>query len=469
MSSNLERAKARLLSANQTQEPLHKNQIHTNGIQNRKSTVDLTQSPAIRKRVNSDSSRRSLVEMASVSSVRREASGAPIVNTTQTVIDQLQAQLIKLVEDQREDHLEARQHAPVYPRPPSSLSTESRSISPEVDSEDDIKSEDDAPNIYDDSPGAQEVPERPERPQLPELLQKSRSVSRQSNVALQQRAAFEADSNLLPPEECTIALYDGMQMPHIIRELAPCEPFHLPANPSERFSFDFLKAIFGGSSTVNGCYTIPTRHREHRLFPEINSYRVLKAEHEPLLPRYPEQYGAQLSCLFSDEDGLEQDFPLFICDGGAGTGYRYYGTYGEPRASDLLRGSEMCSVSHHVKHFWAKLLGTQTSSGKSRSALDTFMHAWPRVPVGWVDEDSGVFIAFDATREDEFGEPMTRTITVEEAIYITEDDVMDALNMADYNLRASINLFYGYLQCTGYDARLYAKLVAEYSKFQKQR
>lgn len=223
------------------------------------------------------------------------------------------------------------------------------------------------------------------------------SVNRYSTIALQQRSAFEEDGNLPPAERRIVAFYDGMQMPYVIRELAPCEYFRLPTNPNERLSHEFLKKVFGGSPISNGRYKIPTKNRARRAFPEIDVYRVLKAEHEPLPPRYPGQHGAQLSCQFSGDD-IETEFPLFICDSGAGTGYRYYGTYREPRA-------EMCCVPDHVKQFWAKQLGTQSGNGKSRSALDTLIHEWPRVSVGWKDEATGELIEYDVALEVELEIP----------------------------------------------------------------
>ncbi|KAK0118233.1 hypothetical protein ONS95_012536 [Cadophora gregata] len=391
MASFLERAKARVVSTNKPQAPLINKSSMTNDIQKRGSTLEFTSGPARQKRLRTHSlGPASAAENTAVSSSVNKNSSKIAASSSQSIVEQLQAQVLKLVNDQAEDRarfqsklaaqdnhlqrlqekLDDRRSIPAYPRPPTALSDGSHANGPDERDMDyeEVKKETSVLNIYDESP---------------EPPQNRRSISRQSAPTLQSQknSSFEEDVNLPPVTTQAIAFYDGMQMPYVIRGLAPCDKFELPARPNERFSHEFLKKVFGGSPISNGCYKIPAKNRQRRLFPDLDIYRVLKAEHDPLLPRHPGQHGAQISCIFSDEE-IEGDFPLFICDSGAGTGYRYYGTYREPRASDIIGGSEMCCVPDHVKQFWAKLLGMQNGNGKSSNALDTLIHEWPRVSVG---------------------------------------------------------------------------------------
>ncbi|KAH9222040.1 hypothetical protein DL95DRAFT_454951 [Leptodontidium sp. 2 PMI_412] len=428
MSTYLEKAKARVVSASRPQAPLSKKTINPNGLQKRKSAVGVAEPSAARKRSKPDSLRQDSIGVSLLSSVQSEAIEVSAANkSSQVVVKQLQAQLLKLVKDQADDRarfqskldaqdsrllqlqttLDGRRSVAAYPQPPSTLSIDSSMDDHGNDENDEVKSEGSALDIYNG---------------LPEPSQNVSSVSRYSTIALQQRSVFEEDGNLPPAERRIVAFYDGMQMPYVIRELAPCEYFRLPTNPNERFSHEFLKKVFGGSPISNGRCKIPTKNRARRAFPEIDVYRVF----------------------------------------GAGTGYRYYGTYREPCA-------EMCCVPDHVKQFWAKQLGTQSGNGKSRSALDTLIHEWPRVSVGWKDEATGELIEYDVALEVELGDPLTRAITADEAAEITKEEVLGAFNRADYDPKASLALFYEYLQCVGYDPEFYGNLVGEYSRFPRKK
>ncbi|KAG4430448.1 hypothetical protein IFR05_014074 [Cadophora sp. M221] len=413
MSSHPGKAKARVVSANRLQPPLSEKAISPNGIQKRKSAVGLTESSKGRKRSKPDSLGQDSIGVSSFVSVRNEAIELSAANSSsRAVVEQLQAQLLKLVKDQAEDRARFQSKLDTQDGHLQQLQTTLDGHDYRNNDDGEVSSEGSALDIYNASP---------------EPPRNVSSVSTHSSIVLQQRSAFEEDGNLPPAERRIVAFYDGMQMPYVIRELAPCEYFRLPTNPNEKFSHEFLKKVLGGSPISNRCYKIPTKNRTRRAFPEIDVYRVLKAEHEPLLPRYPGQHGAQLSWQFSD-DNIETDFPLFICDRGARTGYRYYGTYREPRASDIVGGSEMCYVPDHVKQCWAKQLGMQTGNGKSRSALNILIHEWPRVSVGWKEESTGELIEYDVALEAELGGPITRAITADEAAEITEDEVLEAFN-----------------------------------------
>jgi len=151
-----------------------------------------------------------------------------------------------------------------------------------------------------------------------------------------QDVGFEEDRDTPTITQTTVTLYDGMQMPTIIERLSPLQNLALTNEPNEVFSFDFLKKILGGSSVSDGFYSISSKSKARRLYPNLKFYRALDAEYPPLLPRSLGQHGAQLSCILAELDVDSSKairFPLFIR---GGRGYKYFGEYCENRYSDYL-------------------------------------------------------------------------------------------------------------------------------------
>jgi hypothetical protein len=245
-------------------------------------------------------------------------------------------------------------------------------------------------------------------------------------------AGFEEDLSLPTVTEVAIKLYDGMQMPALFESLPPLQDLQLPERQSESFQFDFLKKFLGGKAVSSGWWVIPPKTRNPRLFPHLKSYRALNSDYDPLLPRCPGDHGVQLSCMLAELDDEHLAFPLFIRRGQEG--YKYYGTYREPRYSDRLGGNEMAQVPKYVKEHWASQIGAQPMDGKIPKHNETIRAAWPKVPVGWLTEDYKSLIPYQEHLEDEFGEkPLTRPITEDEADEVGETEILEAFEIVGWH------------------------------------
>jgi hypothetical protein len=222
-----------------------------------------------------------------------------------------------------------------------------------------------------------------------------------------------------------------MRMPALIESLPPLQDLQLPEQPSEAFKFDFLRKVLGGKAVSSGWWVIPPKTRERRLFPHLKSYRALNSDYEPLLPRRPGDHGVQLSCILAEVDAEHITFPLFIRRGQGG--YKYYGTYQEPRYSDHLGGNEMSQVPKYVKNHWATQVGAQPLDGKAPKHNETIRASWPMVPVGWVTNDHKGFIPYQESLEDEYEEkPLSRPITEDEADEVGESEILEAFETVGY-------------------------------------
>ncbi|KAE8444008.1 hypothetical protein EG329_001137 [Mollisiaceae sp. DMI_Dod_QoI] len=241
----------------------------------------------------------------------------------------------------------------------------------------------------------------------------------------------------------TFTLYEGMRMPSVIERLAPLRNVRLPDQPNEAFSFKFLKKVFGGTAMTKTCYVIPPKSRQGRLFPDD-----------------PRQHGAQLSCIYGDDDIQITTFPVFIHR--TGEGYRYFGHYREPRDSDLVSGSEMIQVPPHVKQYWADQLGRKNSDRtKSRKILDALIGQWPQTALGWFRKGNNTIIEYQPGLVQKYGEAVMRPITDEEAEEIEESSILEYFERADFDKKGTISLWYEYLECVAYDKDFYHKLVSK--------
>lgn len=83
-----------------------------------------------------------------------------------------------------------------------------------------------------------------------------------------------------------------MRMPELIEKLHPLPDLQLPEQSSETFTFDYLRKVLGGTADRSGFWIVPPKTREKRLFPHIESFKVLNSNYDPLLPRRPGCYGA---------------------------------------------------------------------------------------------------------------------------------------------------------------------------------
>lgn len=237
---------------------------------------------------------------------------------------------------------------------------------------------------------------------------------------------FEEDPNVPLLEETIVNLYEGARMPTIIDKLEPLGNLTLSQTPNEFFKLNFLRKWLGGAFLGDGCYG-PRENfdKNDRLFPDLQAFKALKRDHQPLLPRRPGHHGAHITCIFSAPSVIKLDeFALFIHFGTKG--YKYIGHYREPRAPDLLNGSEMCQLPIHVKEYWAQYLGEIKPTGKSAIAIDSLTGLWAKPPVGWLDTDN-TLIPHHPDREKDFVEDaLYRNTTAEEAARITTPEILTA-------------------------------------------
>lgn len=110
-------------------------------------------------------------------------------------------------------------------------------------------------------------------------------------------SSFEPDETLSTVENAHVALYDGMPMPALVRNLPLLDTPDLPEELNEEFSFKFLKKVLGGSPDSLGRYFVSAnkgRRAEAPLFPNLRSWAAITRTHNPLLPRFPTQHGARI-------------------------------------------------------------------------------------------------------------------------------------------------------------------------------
>jgi hypothetical protein len=209
---------------------------------------------------------------------------------------------------------------------------------------------------------------------------------------------------------------------------------------------------------------------------------IIDGSHEPLLPSVPGEHGTQISAFLQsleDELATEENLthiPLFIkCGDG---GFKYYGTYREPRYSDRLGANEMLDLPYYVKRHWAKKIG---AGHKPRWAIHAIQEAWPKTLIGWVDEGVKAIIPYSPNLEVELGEPMKSNISDLEAEEVTAEDILQSFEnvgslfihlsqvldlhtnhfQPDMGDKPAMRLYYEYLQCDGYDRAFYEALIAK--------
>lgn len=227
-----------------------------------------------------------------------------------------------------------------------------------------------------------------------------------------------------------VELYDGMRRPVAIENLPPVENLAIADNPLEEFSHHFLTSILGGEQHLNGWYL---RKKEKKrqgsyLFPHVTSYLMLKGDHQPLLPRFPGDHGAQITATIEANREREgkmnclKYMPLFIKR--SNEDYKYYGTYREPCYPDRLGANEMRrELPLHIKKFWANKMGGRK---KSRWSIEAIREAWPGSVVGWLADDNKTIVKYDQDLEESLGEPLSRPISAEEADGITVRSILEA-------------------------------------------
>jgi hypothetical protein len=129
-----------------------------------------------------------------------------------------------------------------------------------------------------------------------------------------------------------------------------------------------------------------------------------------------------LSSSLEDELGVEEDLthnPLFIRRGNRG--FKYYGTYREPRYSDRLGANEMLDLPSHVKKHWTKKMGARR---KPCWAIRAIQEAWPKTVIGWLSEDGKSVREYSPDLEP--GEPLQSRISDLEAEKVSAAEILQS-------------------------------------------
>ncbi|KAI9785319.1 MAG: hypothetical protein M1839_000336 [Geoglossum umbratile] len=237
-----------------------------------------------------------------------------------------------------------------------------------------------------------------------------------------------------------------LKMPHPIRNLPPThDTLPIPNRPHGIFPYSLLQTFLGGQSISDGYYEV---NRKGPQFYPVKSWYALHRDREPYAPPAPGHHGAKLSLFMQwRPEGVDAppfSSPLFISQGGGG--YAYYGNYREPRASDRLDYSRMVDeVPFSVKQYWARVLtasrphwatGVLVEGGLVKKEVVTLGN-------GSLDED----------------------LADELADGISADQVLKAFEAPDADEdEPSMRLYWEYLECVGWDNRLYDALVVEKEK-----
>jgi hypothetical protein len=173
---------------------------------------------------------------------------------------------------------------------------------------------------------------------------------------------------------------------------------------------------------------------------KVSFCMIIDGDHEPLLPRHCGEHGTQISAFLQsleDELAVEENLacnPLFIRRGKRG--FKYYGTYREPRYSDRLGANEMLELPSYVKNYWAKKMG---AGRKACWAIHAIQEAWPKTVIGWLDQDRKSIIPYSMELESEMGEPLKAKISDLEAEKVSAAEILEAFeNVGQF----FIDLFY---------------------------
>jgi hypothetical protein len=220
-----------------------------------------------------------------------------------------------------------------------------------------------------------------------------------------------------------------MKIPRVVEELPRIRNLDIPDH-SEDFSLAFLRSTLDFSQYSTGWFLRRSSKGKVKAKDgdfNISCAMIIDGDHEPLLPRHPGQHGAQISAFlqtYDQEWAVEENLtyiPLFIRRGYGG--YKYYGTYREPRYSDRLGANEMLGLPSHVKNYWAKKMG---AGRKARWAIHTIQEAWPKIVIGWLDQDGKSIIPYSMELESELGEPLKAKISDLEAEKVSAAEILEA-------------------------------------------
>lgn len=209
---------------------------------------------------------------------------------------------------------------------------------------------------------------------------------------------------------------------------------------------------------------------------------MLEGEYEPFVPQKPGQHGAKVTAVFNptagDDNPSLEDFinvPVFICAKGQEE-YTYFGTYSQTRYSDRISYDTLfTTIPEHVLRYWAgQLADKKRPSWVTKELRD---HFWPQpnydgpMPINHrvesVEGDDTVEDSCDGVDRNVLEALRAHAEVLREwdqdsllkVGLLTEDAIMAAFKATDLDSEPGLRLWWEYLECTGYDSKLYDMLT----------
>lgn len=267
-------------------------------------------------------------------------------------------------------------------------------------------------------------------------------------------------------------------MPFAVRTM-PAMSLAIPEN-METFSFEFLRATFGGAWWSPGYYFIA----KNSMLP-CKAYWILDLANEPFLPQQPGAHGAKLTAFFNETvSGVGQapevenyeNVPVFIKAAGKDE-YTYFGNYSQLRFSDKLGYDTIASevpdsvLRNHAEqlaeigrpawvtealreHFWPK--PRYEGPIPTDSALNspaTSVQNGNSITIGQEKHVMKALVTYAADLKDWQKDSKLKVSL------LTTESIFDSFHVADADEEPGLRLFWEYQQCVGWDAGFYKMLV----------
>jgi len=276
-----------------------------------------------------------------------------------------------------------------------------------------------------------------------------------------------------------------------------------PQQSMVTFSPDFLSNTLGGEMWSPGLKFVkpPTP-----CILKNRTYYMLDATNEPYLPKAAGEHGAKLTAFFNnspEEDYPElhiksyEHVPMFIeCkDANGCIRYAYFGNYSQTRWSDKLDNDTMrARVPQQVKEHWAREL---TATPREQWVTDALKkHFFPKpeysgrlyLPPGEDDDESVNSVeerkncermAKDVKNyvedlKDWEREASMKTSMIKKQFILDAFDAVSSITVvrlnaadplqADVDSPPALRLWWEYLECVGWDKKLYDMLVGFQSR-----
>ncbi|KAK5138202.1 hypothetical protein LTR08_004897 [Meristemomyces frigidus] len=278
----------------------------------------------------------------------------------------------------------------------------------------------------------------------------------------------------------TVLQASAAWQPLAVRQM-PAPPAIDLSNNIETFTWEFLQLNLNGHQWSPGFYFIA-----HEPILKSKAFWMLEGEFEPFLPSAPGLHGAKLTAFFNETDAVEgeapveenyYDTPVFVRVEGSNE-YRYYGNYSQLRFSDKLDYDHMMeNVPEKVRQFWSdQLTDLERPEWVTKALIE---HFWSKPAYdGPIPTDEALATPGTAeTAATGTSAVMEKRVTNAlrqyadqlkdweretniEVNFLKSSSLMNLFEQPDAAEKPGLRFWFEYLQCVGYDHKLYNCLVA---------